>query len=269
MNVQAYILSGIVESYVLGLASAEEQAEFEHMASRHPEVLQARLAFEIALEQQSKTHAILPPESLREEIRLRLFPAGQSGAITTQPATIKDLGDSHSAPVRRMNFWKYVAAASVVLLIGSVIWNITMITTTRDLGNEIKNRDLRITAIKQELDTTIKNLALVTNRPDLRMAVMKGLEIAPTAFATVYWDTTSHDVYLAAQNLPVPASDKQYQLWAIFKGKPVDLGVFDLKQDKLLIRAKNAQGAEAFAITLEKKGGSSQPKGAMYVMGKL
>ena len=30
---------------------------------------------------------------------------------------------------------------------------------------------------------------------------------------------------------------------------------YDLKQKKLLLRMKNAQGAQAFAITLEKKGG--------------
>ena len=98
---------------------------------------------------------------------------------------------------------------------------------------------------------------------------MGGLEASPASFATVYWDTASHDVWLLANNLPMPASDKQYQLWAIFDGKPVDLGVFDIKKEKLLIRAKNAQGAEAFAITLEKKGGNPTPAGDMYVMGKL
>ena len=102
------------------------------------------------------------------------------------------------------------------------------------------------------------------------MASMKGMDISPQSHATVFWDTTTHDVYLLINNLPTPTNDKQYQLWAIFNGKPVDLGVFDIKKEKLLVQAKNAQGAEAFAITLEQKGGSpSGPKGDMYVMGKL
>ena len=50
MNTQEYISSGIVESYVLGLASEEERREFEKMCNQHPEVLAARNAFEIALE---------------------------------------------------------------------------------------------------------------------------------------------------------------------------------------------------------------------------
>ena len=33
---------------------------------------------------------------------------------------------------------------------------------------------------------------------------MKGMEISPASYATVYWDTTSHDVYLLVNNLPTP-----------------------------------------------------------------
>jgi anti-sigma-K factor RskA len=36
-----------------------------------------------------------------------------------------------------------------------------------------------------------------------------------------------------------------------------------------LYRMKNVRSAQAFAITLEKKGGSSTPEGSMYVMGNL
>ena len=264
MNVQAYILSGIVESYVLGLASPEEQAEFEAMAALHPEVLQARLAFEISLEEQMMTGAIQPPASLKEEIRAAVF------ASTPVPAEAP-VRPIQEAPVRRMNPWKLVAAASIALLLGSVIWNVSTVSKNRELAGQVAERDNQLALASQKIDTMKRDIAVVVGpeRSDIKMVVMPGTANAPKAYATVYWDTTSHDVYLAANNLPVPASDKQYQLWAIFNGKPVDLGVFDLKQEKLLIRAKNAQGAEAFAITLEKKGGSLQPEGTMYVLGKL
>jgi hypothetical protein len=105
------------------------------------------------------------------------------------------------------------------------------------------------------------------------MAAMGGLEVSPKSFATVYWDTSSHDVWLLANNLPAPQSEMQYQLWALLDGKPIDLGMldYDLKQKKLLVRMKNASGAQAFAVTLEKKDRPdvSTPAGEMYVMGKL
>ena len=106
--------------------------------------------------------------------------------------------------------------------------------------------------------------------PTVKMAAMQGTANAPGAYATVYWDTTTKDVYMFINNLPKPASDKQYQLWAFINNQPQDLGVFDLKQEKLLVKMKGVQGAQAFAVTLEPRGGSPAPTpNSMYVMGKL
>jgi anti-sigma-K factor RskA len=53
-------------------------------------------------------------------------------------------------------------------------------------------------------------------------------------------------------------------------GKPVDAGVFDIKDGAGMVRMKNIPRAQAFAITLEKKGGSPTPSlDKLYVMGKV
>ena len=70
--------------------------------------------------------------------------------------------------------------------------------------------------------------------------------------------------------LPKPRADKQYQLWAIVDGKPVDAGVFDVDGGAAFVKLKNIPNAQAFAITLENKGGSASPHmDALYVMGKV
>ena len=68
MNVQEYILSGMVESYVLGLASPEESAEFERMCAAHSEVLAARDAFELQLEEKLQLQKLEPPRELKSRI---------------------------------------------------------------------------------------------------------------------------------------------------------------------------------------------------------
>jgi hypothetical protein len=68
VNIQEYISSGIVESYVLGLADENEKAEFERMCDVHPEIRAAREAFEISLEQQALKNAIEPPRHLKSKI---------------------------------------------------------------------------------------------------------------------------------------------------------------------------------------------------------
>jgi anti-sigma-K factor RskA len=93
---------------------------------------------------------------------------------------------------------------------------------------------------------------------------------APSSMATVYWNSESKDVYLLINELPKPATGKQYQLWAIVDGKPVDAGIFDTDNGMSFVKLKTIPKAEAFAITLEKKGGSKTPTmDSMYVMGRV
>lgn len=263
MNIREYISSGIVESYVLGLASPEEQAEFESMCRQYPEVSQARNEFEQALESQSREHAITPPADIRQLVMDVISDRTEAKVVNmptarTQPKT---------------GWLKYAVAACLVLLAGSLFWNISQFNRNKKLQasyNEIV-KEYDSTAIR--LGELEDEIAMISLNPNVKMAAMKGMEASPASFATVYWDTTSKDVYLVINNLPKPAGDLQYQLWALLDGKPIDVGMIDnesfIGEKKLLLRMKNVNGAQAFAITLEKKGGNPTPQGAMYVMGNL
>lgn len=240
MNIKEYISSGIVESYVLGLASAEERNEFEQLCSEYPELVEARTAFEISLEKQAMQNAIDPPSTLKNEI-----------------------WESISAP-RQMNWWKLAAAACFILFAGSIFFYINLYNKNKKLEKEYSSTVTKMNDFE-------KDMHVVMDNPSIKMASLKGTNMSPASFTTVYWDTTSHDVWLLINNLPQPPSDKQYQIWAILNNKPIDLGMIDNKwfidQNRLLIKAKNVQQAEAFAITLEKMGGNPTPKGDMYVSG--
>ena len=236
---------------MLGLASAEERREFEQMCLQYPEVLDARSAFELSLEKQAMENAIAPPAGLKSKI---LNEIGSTGKIVSMQAT----------SARSTNWLKYAAAACFILLAGSVYYNIS-------LSNKNKKLQGNYDSAVAKLNDMENDMAVMTGRQSIKMTSLKGTNISPQSYTTVYWDTTSHDVYLLVNNLPAPASDKQYQLWAFINGQPVDLGYFDIKKERLLIQAKNAQAVEAFAITLEKKGrpDPSKPEGAVYVVGKL
>lgn len=252
MNTQEYISSGIVESYVLGLASDEEVREFEQLCKQYPEILEARTAFELSLEKQAMENAITPPADLQGKI----FNAIETGSnvVPLQQAT-----------VRKINWLKYAAAASVLLLAGSIYWNITLSNKNKELQSNYNNTVAELGDLK-------KDFQVLQSNPNVKMASMKGQEASPQSFATVYWDTTSQDVYLMINNMPKPASDKQYQLWAFLDGKPIDMGLIEITEKPLqLYKLQKAQAAQAFAITLEKKGRPdiSKPEGQVYVVGNL
>lgn len=252
MNVQEYISSGIVESYVLGLASDEERREFEQRCMQYPEVLVARNAFEMAMEKQALENAIAPPADLKKRIFEEIKETTK--AVSLPPT-----------PVRKINWAKYAAAASVILLAGSLYFNLNLYNKNKTLQNNYDNTVAKLNDVE-------KDIRILQQNPNVKMASMKGQEISPASFATVYWDTTSQDVYLMINNMPKPASDKQYQLWAFLDGKPIDMGLIEITEKPLqLYRLKKAQAAQAFAITLEKKGRAdiSKPGGDVYVMGGL
>lgn len=264
MNVKEYISSGVIESYVLGLATEAEREEFERLCQQYPEIAEARNAFGLALEQQLLQDASAPPAFLKDRIRQAI----EDDDVITENERIEE-----EKPIRTMNVWRWVAAASIILLAGSIYWAVST-------NNKYKQLQEANNKLEHELNQSKENLALLQadkemlTKPGIKMVTMKGTAVAPGAYTTVYWDTTgaAKDVYLLINNLPQPASDKQYQLWALLDGKPIDLGVVDyeVSKKKLLVKAQNVQKAQAFAITLEPKGGSVHPTvDSMYVMGQL
>ena len=66
MDIKAYIESGVIESYVLGMAESQEAAELEQLSRQYPEIKQAIDEFETALEQQSMAAAMPPPAQVKE-----------------------------------------------------------------------------------------------------------------------------------------------------------------------------------------------------------
>lgn len=64
-QIQDYINSGILQSYVLGLVTPEEASEVEKNAAEHPDIVVAINAFSEQLEMQARSRAVSPPASVK------------------------------------------------------------------------------------------------------------------------------------------------------------------------------------------------------------
>lgn len=277
MNIQEYISSGIVESYVLGLAEEAERVQFEQMCTLHAEVRAARNGFELSIEQQAMAAAVAPPAILRETILHQLAaqraPTADANAPVVQMRAVKRTG----IPMAM----RYVAAAAIILLVASAGFNIYYFNKYRDYSQRYDQ------LLAQQTEQAKNNSAMETRMSNYEQAIsgltnpymskitMEGKEVpgngspAPESVATVLWDTRSKDVYLMVNKLPMPETGKQYQLWAIVDNKPIDAGMLDMSHGHMMVKMKNIPRAQLFAITLEQEGGSSIPKGPMYVAGKV
>jgi len=68
LNLQEYISSGIIESYVLNQVTDKERAELEAMASKHPEIKAEIRAIEEVLVNYAMAHSKTPPKDLKQQI---------------------------------------------------------------------------------------------------------------------------------------------------------------------------------------------------------
>lgn len=162
--------------------------------------------------------------------------------------------------------WKNYAVAASVLFLVSIGGNLYWMNSQKEIKNEI----FVLKSEKQSHDIAMQNLEQklhVTSNPNMLKIVLPGVEKHPESNAVVYWDKTSKDVYLTSNSLPKAPEGMQYQLWAIADGKPVSAGMYSDEKDGKIALA-NIPNAQAFAITLEKEGGSAVPTMEnMYVMG--
>lgn len=274
MDIQAYISSGILETYLMGLASPQEAQEVETLAVKFPAIRIELTKIENAISEYALLNSVTPPFDLRDKV-FAAITASENGTLTKGDAKIVDFKSAKSSGESSGMKW-YAAAASIALF-ASLTYNYTQFqqTETEKLNalaavDSINNVNLEIQKqLSLEKETALKNIALLT-QPGNKLIEMKGLEISPSSSAMILYNEQTKQAYLSVKSLPPAAADKQYQLWAIVDGKPVDMGVFDVNTDSAsLQKMMNIENPQAFAVTLEQKGGSLTPTlEQMYVMGK-
>ena len=258
MNIQEYISSGIIESYVLGLASPEERAEFEQMCAQYPELVEARNNFELALEQHARTSTARPSQDVKDKIwsAIQQTSSKTSKIVTMEPRTSRSTG------------LRWIAAASIILFVVAGYFAFHFYSENTQLKNSNKNLETKINSMDSVLGKMADEQKLMSD-PNVTVVNMVGLQKGSPSSASVYWDSTSANVYLIVKNMPKLPTDKQYQLWALLNNKPIDLGQFGPEDNKVILKMNNAQKADAFAITIENKGNTGGPNlNQLQSMGK-
>lgn len=253
MNVEEYISSGILESYVMGQLPAAERAEVEKAMAEHAQVREEVAHIEETMEHLAFATAVKPPSGLKASILNQVAEEKETPVVSMESQS--------ESP-----FLKYAAAASVVVALGAAIMAFNYWAKWQDAEGRLseliaQNEEFaeNYNTVNQRLNNLQESVAIMNNS-DYKRVIMNGTDNAPNALATVYWNESAQEVFLSIQNLKELSQDQQYQLWAIIDGKPVDAGVFDPSNNAYLLAMKNiGSGAAAFAVTIEPRGGSENP----------
>jgi anti-sigma-K factor RskA len=274
------ISSGILELYVLGIASHEEVNQVEQWLLSYPEVKEELFHIENAIEEYAKANAVEPPAALKERIVGKIEFAKNANTETNLSSNVlkpvvNNIADQKIYAIS--TFFKWAAAACFVLLLGSLALNYSYFNKYKSAKSDLQVAQVDLRTAQTDLDKTKEVASAMSHDMDVvtdknaRPVVLNGTPHAPDALAKIFWMKDSGEVYVDPSNLPAPALGKQYQLWAIVDGKPVDAGIISLQKEIYKIQKMKSFGsAQAFAITLEKAGGSPTPTmDEMYVMAKV
>ena len=266
MNTKDYISSGILETFVLGLCSENEAYQVLEFAAKYPEIQAEIERIEKDLISYSASASPEIHDSIKENILNEI-----SDDTKVIPIAIVDNFNPDSGRLR------FLIAASVALLVLSMAANFFLYRQWQGVSNQLSEVQSQSDLLAEQMQiqqaaySTSQQELAVMMEPGMKSIMLKGMNPAPDAMAMVFYNETSKDVYFQVRSLPEPAADKQYQLWAIVDGVPVDAGVFDMDQSlSNMVKMKQIPNAKAFAVTLEKKGGSPVPTlEAMYLLGEV
>lgn len=265
-EVKEYISSGVLELYVLGDMSAEEKLQVEAMAHKHAEVMAELREIEATMENYADVNAVSPSAATRDRVLNSLLTnLGDDRNLKSsrsQSLTAKVAAMPHTTARRSVNFYKYAFAACLLLLCVSVAALVVVYQRLRTTNDQLLTATLYNQKVVRQVSMMDSELSMYRDT-SFRFIRLKGVNKTPASSLTLAWNTSDHKVMVDLANAKLPETDKdhQYQLWAIAAGKPVDLGVFDgALPDSAVVRAmRSIVEAQAFAVTIEPRGGSVDP----------
>lgn len=262
INIKQYIESGILELYIFGALSKAESIEVSRIVASHPELIQEVERIESAMQEIAAATAPDRPVSF--------------SAIKNK---IDGLTDDGVIPLsrKRNKPSSYLGWAAAVLLSAGLGY----------MYNQNNQLEKKITEIQQEqilqegktqlaeddLAKTKRLLNAIRSK-DIIQVPLGGQEIAPEAYASVYWDKSTQKSYIDVSGLPAPPEGKVYQVWSLTLDPltPTSMGTLDTynEEEIKLFELDNPNESQAFGITLEPAGGSDSPTlEQLYTLGVI
>ena len=261
MDIKSYIESGILEQYVIGTLSPSEMAEVEKNINLYPEIANEIKAIEITLEAYAR-HQGVPPKLTEEKL----------------------IGNLHNSEIKPTKSTDTKSGRNWLNLLG---WLFTLALFSYLLYSESgksklntinRQNQLIIDSIRIACDETATQNAILNhkiqllNNPKSKFLLLAGTNLSPTSYASVIIDSVNKKLFFDFAGLPAPPTGKQFQLWVIKGGVPIDMGVINNDQIGTInnIEKEFIAEAQAFALTLEDEGGKPSPTlEQMYAIGSL
>jgi anti-sigma-K factor RskA len=264
MEIDKYISSGILELYVAGLLTEEQNMEVQRRAQENPRIMEEILAIEGAVRELSKS--VSPRATMGRGFPEILKRIGEE----VEPV---ELGK----PRRGTSWTAYSGWAAAILLAAGIWW---VYQQNQDLQTQMELRSDQIEVLEDQIfqarSSREKSETLLNalRGQNVTVVALGGQATSPDSFAKAYWNKSENKVYIDALGLPEPPPGKVYQVWSLKLSPlaPTSIGLLEdfMSDENKIFALLNPNDSEAFGITLEPAGGSETPTmDQLYTLGQV
>lgn len=260
-----HIESGILELYIAGALSEKENEQIYRLLQEHPEILEEVKEIEKTISTLISSVSPLETEDSFKNILIKMIQEKE------------DVSKVVSISKSKNNWAKYSGWAAAIILGSTLTYTIytssNLNSRLEAINAEKKQFELQLEKASTDLAQNKKLLAIIRDKNIISIP-LQGQKVFPEAYAKVYWDQKTQNIYLDAQGLPDPPKGKVYQVWSLKLNplSPTSLGTIDnfTADANKIFSIENPNQSQAFGITLEPEGGSNTPTlEQLYTLGAV
>ncbi|TXE09372.1 anti-sigma factor [Gelidibacter salicanalis] len=249
-KLQHFMNSGLLDSYILGTTTIDENLEVESFIAEFPEVAAEYDRLQENLEILAKANIVEAPKYILNDVFKE---------ISEETPVLK----MNLRPERRTPWFSIAASIAAFIFAGASFFlndkNITLSNENQVVVEEIF--DLRSDI--EENNNKLENVMLQfmkLNNPETEKYVLRGNSRAKNLKTVAYINAVDKTSMIDVVSLPKLPEDQSFQIWAELQDRMVNLGILDESERKLktIPYMENALG---LSITIEPKAGSQMNSG--------
>lgn len=268
MNIEEYISSGILESYVLGETSDSENALISCLVKTNSNVAAELKSIQEIQEQIAFNNAQTPPNDLKSKIWNSIVDqnntidstdlSSREFSLIEKNESKKDESVNQTIILRPNKSYWIGIAASFIALISFGIFSVHYMNLATKYAKEIEKIKDKETFLNKNLALKSKEIKFLS-ASNTKKIVLNGIENKENYRVVAHWNENDKKLVLSEIQLPTLKNDKQYQLWALIDGKPHNAGILNSTNIEDYLEMIPVEKPQAFAITIEPNGGSEVP----------
>ena len=278
MDSNKILESGILEQYVLGLVSEEENAEIEVYMVTYPEVNEKVQRLRSCMEHYTGIHDISSPEKGRDcfpnlncdrlsgKARERCLSVETKFGKSQKKEKKEELAEMHNYT----RLLTALASISILFFAGLSIFfyqkQASEAANLAEIKEEFSKLEKQHQIVVSQMQTTHITNELLKDEGTKKMN-LKGVGEMPEAEVIVYYNSNQRRTVLSPVSLPKAPKDHHYQLWAEVDQRIVNMGTINQEAEKNgIIPINFVANSENFSITLRSNDDQPSVKGETCLM---